>query len=117
MEGFEKQIHFPQREEILNIILKYAKDAVILRELNDENGPCVLELSAKDSEGNKVIYSYMRKGKWPDAGSTTVTSINLLRIPESVSIGGKTIAEYDDNTGEWTYFADDDQTSKRWMPE
>jgi hypothetical protein len=116
IERFEKILHYPNLEEVLEIIHDYAKDAVLVRVNSDEHGPYAIEMSAIDSMGRKVIYSYIRKGTWADAGSTTCTVINVSYPSVGHGIEGEIIAEHDDETGEWI-FSEDEVGGGRWMAE
>jgi hypothetical protein len=68
------------------------------RVLEDENGPYIIEARAKDEQGDEILYSYTRAGKFPE-GFSKETAIDVVNYSGGIPCGGDTLSIY--KNGEW----------------
>ena len=92
----------PSKEEVLEIIARYAEKGVFVRELADEKGIYLLEVRVDgEKEGDTTEYQYMRKGTFPNNNASLVTVIHRLDCEDGIPFSGVNIEELDEATGEW----------------
>ena len=63
------------------------------------------ELAATDEKGDDYLYSYKRKGQYPDSQALTTTlqvTYYLGSLQKNRACGGDTLSDYDETTGKWT---------------
>lgn len=104
----EKEPHFPSLEEIKIQIERLSKQEKleVVRTLEDGKGIYLHEAVIKDEKGDSSLYSYRRSGNYPETkAATTVIDVTYFVGPilaGEMCIGGDTLSNYDDATGEWT---------------
>jgi len=104
MENFEKG---PERiltkEEVVEKIKTFAENYEIRRELSDENGLYLFEVTLPDPEtGGVMEYMYLRKGENPSKNRTSETTIYKNKFDlDGMPVGGDNVASYDEATGSW----------------
>ena len=86
----------------MEIITRQAREAVVVRELSDENGLYLLESKiAGEKEGETVQYEYIRKGRFPDGNQSSGSVIHIVFYVGEVPVGGHDVANFNSETGEW----------------
>lgn len=89
-------------EKVVEKILAYAENARIVRSLYDGKGLYVLEMEIEGKEpGETIQYEYMRKGRFPNNMEASETAVHLMYYKDGIPEGGKKIAVYNSETGEW----------------
>ncbi|MCX6715578.1 MAG: hypothetical protein NT077_01010 [Candidatus Taylorbacteria bacterium] len=100
--SFEKgSERIPTKEEVMEVVFRFDANAVFVGELSDERGIYLLEAESRDEQGDRVEYVYQRKGTFPDQNSSLETVIHVVYYDGEVPVGGKNIATYKSETGEW----------------
>jgi len=90
------------KEEVLEIISRFAENIIPVRELSDEQGLYLLEVSVPSEKVGEVTqYEYMRKGKFPNNNESLLTVIHVVYYENGIPVGGNDIANYNSETGEW----------------
>ena len=75
---------------------------MFVRELYDEQGLYLLEERAEGKvEGEFTEYLYMRKGDHSNHNSNATTNITVAFYEGGIPVGGRNIAEFKPETGEW----------------
>ncbi len=105
----EKEPHFPSLEEIRYQINRFVekfnqKNAREIRILAQGKDIYHYELSTTDEKGDDYLYLYKRKGQYPDsqALTTTIEVVYYLgNLQTNTAVGGDTLSDYDENSGEW----------------
>jgi hypothetical protein len=93
----------PNKEQVLEVISRFAENFTLVRELSDELGPYLIEVNVKDKEsGDLIEYLYVRKGRFPNKVGTTETTIQITMYDGEMPVSGSTAANYDESTGQWT---------------
>lgn len=93
--GTEK---IPNEREILNQFESIiGNDFEIVRSLEDEQGPYLIEVKILDEVGDPAIYTYQRAGNFNE-GSSNETVIDVVYYMGDMPVGGDTVARYKDNT-------------------
>ena len=90
------------KEEVMEVISRYAENATLIRELSDEQGLYLLEVKI-DSEkpGEMTLYRYSRKGIFQNHNEASETALHIVWYQDEIPIGGDKIAVYNPETGEW----------------
>lgn len=92
----------PTKEQILEVMYNYVNKFEIINEKSDEKGLFLFEVMIQgDNPYEFYIYCYMRKGEYDKIGYNSVTSIFYVRFENNIQKDGKTVAELDEETGEW----------------
>jgi len=92
----------PSKDEVLEIISRYAENATFVRKLSDERGLYLLEVKVEGKEKGEVTeYMYMRKGIYPNKNETLETAIHAVYYQDDMPVGGDKITVYNSETGEW----------------
>ena len=100
--NFEKAEKICTKEEVMGIISNYAEGVAVVKELSDEKGLYLLEAEVAGKNPNEVIrYTYTRKGIFPNQNGASATVINRLDYEGDMPVGGETIEELDEASGEW----------------
>lgn len=90
------------KDEVIGALEQHVKNYVVQRELSDDNGIYLLELTvAGEKPGEMTEYTYQRKGKFGGL-ETTTTGISVAFYEDGIPVGGNTIADYNEITGQWT---------------
>jgi len=94
--------HIPTKEEVLSVILKHAENPVFVRELSDEQGPYLFEFKVEGKKPGEVTeFTYTRKGTFPNQNAAAETVINVVYYEDEMPVGGNSVANYNNATGEW----------------
>lgn len=95
-DGTEK-IH--SREEVLEILGGVIEgEFEVVRTLEDENGPYLIEAETKDEAGDTVLYTYNRAGNFGNHFSSE-TVIDVVFFDGDSPVGGHPVVKY--LNGEW----------------
>ncbi len=98
-EGQISQEKIHSREEVLEILGGVIEgEFEVVRTLEDENGPCLIEAETKDEAGNTVLYTYNRAGNFGRQFSSE-TVIDVILFEDDIPVGGHPITKY--VNGEW----------------
>ncbi|MDB5264842.1 MAG: hypothetical protein JWN64_413 [Parcubacteria group bacterium] len=102
----KKQDKILSSQEVLDAISQYAEGFTPGRELSDEQGVYLREVEVKgEKEGEMTEYRFMRKGKYPNRNGTKNaeerTLITAIFYIDGVPVGSESIAEFNEETGEW----------------
>ncbi|HBM45532.1 MAG: hypothetical protein UT05_C0010G0036 [Parcubacteria group bacterium GW2011_GWF2_38_76] len=78
-----KAEHIPSKEEVLGVIGKYIEgDIKPSRELSDENGVYLIEVTIPDQDpanmGGTVEYLYIRKGEYGNNIASLTTEVHVV---------------------------------------
>lgn len=91
------------KEEVMEVISRYAENAEMVRELSDEQGLYLLEVKVPgEKEGETTQYEYMRKGRFPNHNEASETALHKVYYDGEMPVGGDKVAIYNPETGEWT---------------
>jgi hypothetical protein len=102
----ERESHIPSLEEIKIKIEKLCgkENPEVLRTLEDGKGVYLHEAVVVDDKGDASLFSYRRSGDYQET-KTLVTHIDVAYffgpIEDGMCIGGNTLSNYDENSGEW----------------
>ena len=91
----------PTREEVMEVISRFEKDVVFVRELSDELGIYLLEAKGVDSDGDKIEFFYHRKRDYPGGHNSPVTRIENVRYVGEDAVSGVNLTQFNYETGEW----------------
>ena len=92
----------PTKEEVIEVIARYAEGAAVVRELSDEQGLYLLEAKVNGKESGEIIqYEFMRKGTFPNHNESLETVIHIVYYKDDAPVGGETIAFYNCGAGRW----------------
>ncbi|MFZ2038683.1 MAG: hypothetical protein WAV11_01995 [Minisyncoccia bacterium] len=95
MEKFIQPEYIPAKEEVIEIIKRHAENAIVTRELSDENGIYLLELKEEGEKPGKFNeYTYVRKGDFPNKQQSLSTTIYVTYYEDDIPFSGTNIAEY-----------------------
>lgn len=86
------------REEVLRQLRSRCEDFAIERELADAEGVYLLEVISSD---NTKRYVYQRKGSFPGKVQKIESTGTTIRSEDMEDGYSRTIADYDETTGEW----------------
>lgn len=90
------------KEEVMEVIARYAENTTFVRELSDEQGLYLLEVKIEGKKSGEIIqYEYMRKGRFPNHNEASETAVCVVYYKDEVPMGGDKIAVYNPETGEW----------------
>ncbi len=99
-EGKETE-HVLSREEVLEAITQHVEGYTIERELSDAEGVYLLEARVVGEKPGEVTeYRYQRKGEF-GRNQSLQTAIHVAYYEDDMPVGGTTIANYNETTGEW----------------
>ncbi|MDP2788945.1 MAG: hypothetical protein Q8O46_02745 [bacterium] len=76
----------------------------ILRTLEDEKGIYLHEVATTDDKGDASLFSYRRSGNYQETKTaSTVVDVAYFvgPIEDGMCVGGDTLSNYDENSGEW----------------
>jgi hypothetical protein len=106
----EKEPHIPSLEEIRHQIKKFVEKSG-QKNLHEERifaegkDVYLYELATTDESGDAYLYLYKRKGEHAHS-SAAVTVVEVAyyvgKLEDGMCIGGDTLSNYDENSGEWT---------------
>ncbi len=102
----EKEPRFPSSEEIKAKIEKLCgqENPEVIRTLEDEKGVYLHEVVIIDGKGDTSLFSYRRSGNFLETKAAH-TEINVAYflgpITDGMCVGGDTLSDYDENSGEW----------------
>jgi hypothetical protein len=101
--SFEKSPErIPTKDEVMEVISRFAENSIVVRELSDEQGLYLLEVKVEGKEpGETTQYEYIRKGRYPDGNMSAATVIHIVYYQNGMPIGGHNVADYNHETGEW----------------
>jgi hypothetical protein len=89
------------REAILEAVAQHIERYEIERELSDAEGIYLLEArAAGEKAGEFVEYRYQRKGIF-GRNQAAQTTLQVAYYQGGVPIGGKTVADYDEQSKTW----------------
>lgn len=92
----------PTKDEVMEVISRFAENTVPVRELSDEQGLYLLEVKIEgQNPGETTQYEYMRKGQFADGNQSLGTVIHVVFYEDGVPCGGNDVANYNPETGEW----------------
>ena len=103
----EKEPRFLTPEEIKVKIerLINQENPEIIRTLKDEKGVYLHEVVTIDDKGDASLFSYRRSGNFQETTAAN-TMINVAYfigpLADDMCVGGDTLSDYDENSGEWT---------------
>jgi hypothetical protein len=111
-EGLEDKVGNPvfeksteqilRKDEVMNVIRRYAENPKQVRELADDQGLYLLEVSVSgEKEGETIHYEYMRKGRFPNNNEASETAIHKVYYDGDMPVGGDKVAVYKPETDEW----------------
>jgi hypothetical protein len=90
------------KEEVLEVISKYAEGAQLVRELSDDQGLYLLEAKVEGKEPGEVVqYEYMRKGRFPNHNEASETALHVVYYQDDMPVGGDKVAVYNPDTNAW----------------
>ena len=104
MENFIEKGHerILTKEEVMEVIVRYAENTTFVRELSDEQGLYLLEVKIEGKkQGDSIQYQYMRKGIFPNHNEALETALHVVYYQDEMPVGGDKIAVYKTETGEW----------------
>ena len=97
--GFER---IPTKEEILEIIGRHSENYIVERELSDEQGIYLLEVSVQDPKtGNRTEYCYVRKGRYAGNCEASETEIHAIFYDGDTPKSGVKISTFITESGQW----------------
>jgi len=89
----------PTKEEVMEIIGRFAEGAPVTREISDEQGLVLLEVDVKgEGPGEVTQYAYLRVGEYP-SHKIKDTTIYVLHYQDGIPVGGHNIFVL--KSGEW----------------
>ncbi len=89
-------------EEVLEALSQYAEGFTLGRELSDEKGVYLREVSvAGPAEGEVTEYQYMRRGAHPNQNQMDQTALHVIYYQDGIPVGSERLAIYSEETGEW----------------
>lgn len=92
----------PTKGEVMEVISRFAENAVLVRELSDEKGLYLLEVKVENKESTEsTLYRYARRGEYPDHNDSSETIIHVAYYEGEVAVGGHDVAVYNSETNEW----------------
>lgn len=90
------------RAQVTEAMARFAEGGKFERELSDEHGPYLLEVSVPGEKPGEVnLYEYKRKGNFPNNNEAAETVINVVHLEDGVAVGGKNVAQFNYGTSEW----------------
>lgn len=91
------------RERIIEELARFAEGATFLRELSDADGLYLFEMTIPGKkEGETVVFTYQRKGTFPNSVSSSASTINRSDVDATGGVDwSETIAELNPATNEW----------------
>ncbi len=90
------------KEDVMEVIARHAENAILVRELSDEQGLYLLEVKVEGKESDEIIqYQYMRKGRFPNHNEASETAIHAVYYQGETPVGGDKIAVYKSEMGGW----------------
>jgi hypothetical protein len=101
--AFERgQEMIPTRDEVMEVVSRFAEGFVLVRELSDEQGLYLLEAKIEgEKPGETTQFEYMRKGQFPNGNQSSETVIHVVFYQDGIPCGGHDVANRDSVTGEW----------------
>jgi hypothetical protein len=88
-------------EEVLHALSRYAEGFTVGRELSDEKGVYLREVTVPgEKEGNFTEYQYKRK-VGHGTNRSTITSINAIYYQNGIPLSGDTVSVFNEETGQW----------------
>lgn len=107
MPAAEKEPRFLSLEEAKAKIEKLCgqENPEIVRTLEDEKGVYLHEVVTVDDQGDVSLFSYRRSGNYQEtkAANTLVDVAYFIGpVEDGMCVGGDTLSNYDENSGEWT---------------
>lgn len=101
--NFEKNREkIPTKDEVLEVISRFAERTTFVKELSNKEGLYYLEVTAKGNQpGETLSYMYARKGRFGGNNESSATSISVTYYQDGNMISGEELAEYDPSTGKW----------------
>ncbi len=102
----EKEPHVLSLAEVKAKIEKLCgkENPEVVRTLEDEKGVYLHEVVTMDDKGDVSLFSYRRSGNYQEtkAASTVVDVAYFVGpIKDGICVGGNTLSNYDENSGEW----------------
>lgn len=92
----------PTKNEVLEVISRFAENITFVRELSDSQGLYLLEEKVEGEKlGESIEYMYIRKGKFPNRNESLETTIFVTYYEDDIPITGYNVANYNSVTGEW----------------
>ncbi len=89
------------REQVLEVMNRFAEGAVFTRELSDEKGLYFYEAKKDLEEGRFIEYQYTRRGEFPNKISSSVTVVHAIHYKNDMPFWSENLAEYDEKTRQW----------------
>lgn len=102
MENFAEKTpeRIPDRVEILEVISRFCENPTVVRELSDDLGIYLLEVSVSGENPSETInYEYRRKGVFPNHNESTETVIHKVYYENGTPVGGENVADL--KNGNW----------------
>ena len=92
----------PTKDEVLEVIARFAENSTFVRELSDARGIYLLETKIEGKEPGEIIqYEYMRKGRHGNNNESSETAIHRMYYQDEMPVGGDKIAVYRPDTSSW----------------
>lgn len=103
----EKEPRLPSLTEIKAQIerLSSKENPEVIRTLEDEKGVYLHEAVVIDDKGDASLYSYRRSGNYQETkAAVTVVDVAYFEgaVASGMCVGGDTLSNYDEATGQWT---------------
>ena len=93
------------KEEVMEALSRHVEnmaDATLGRELHDDHGLRLLEVSVKGENPDEITeYEYRRKGSIPGVQDLPTTTITRIFYRSGEVISAESLEEYDEQTGNW----------------
>jgi len=92
----------PTKGEVIEVISRFVKEPLFVRELSDEQGLYLFEVKVEGEKPEESIhYEYMRKGVFPDGNQSASSVIHVVYYENELAVGGHNIADYDHRAMRW----------------
>lgn len=89
-------------EEILEALSQYAEGFTLGRELSDDKGVYLREVSVAGAvEGEVTEYQYMRRGAHPNRNQMDQTALHVIYYQDGEPVGSERLAIYSEEAAEW----------------
>ncbi|MFA5791437.1 MAG: hypothetical protein WC884_00145 [Candidatus Paceibacterota bacterium] len=101
--------HILSREEVIEVLSRYAERGVITRELSNEDGIYLLEMTTEGPQvGETTEFTYRRMGTYPNKIQSPETLIEAAYYQDGFPISADTLATYNPQTGTWTHYPNEE---------
>lgn len=92
----------PTKEEVMDIISRYAENPTLVRELSDEKGLYFIETKTEGKDlGESTEFRYTRKGVFPNHIESSVSVVHRIDYKDEEPFWGVNIEEFDEKTNSW----------------